>query len=63
MDSNPSTKTRSQVACEYNITERTLRRWIAHAKLDIPKRMILKPKDLSLIYQTFGCPKMSDYDR
>jgi transcriptional antiterminator len=48
-------KSRKEVAEEYQISTRTLRRWIKKANLVIPKRY-LTPKEQSKIYNTFGEP-------
>ena len=48
-------KTRQQMAIEYNISVRTLNRWIQKEKLDIPPgRLLIKHQ--RLIYKTFGDP-------
>lgn len=49
-------KTRYQLASEYGIEPRTLRRWIKKANLSIPAYSLLKPKDVKLIYTEFGEP-------
>ena len=51
------TKTRSQIALEYGITTRTLRRWLKSHKVNIPNRLIC-PKDQQKIYETFGYPEL-----
>ena len=51
-----SPKTRQQVAEEYGICVRTLARWIKIHKLPITSNRLLLPKDLILIYETFGYP-------
>jgi len=48
-------KSRQQIAAEYGICTKTLRRWIREKKLNI-KSGLLSPKDLDLIYQSFGNP-------
>ena len=50
------TKTRQQIAQEYGITARTLRRWLKQNKIKLPKRLIC-PNEQKLIYKTFGHPE------
>ncbi len=49
------TKTRSQVADEYGITPRTLRRWIKKYNINLPPGLIC-PKDQKKIYEKLGTP-------
>lgn len=53
------TKTRQQIAEEYGITPRTLRRWLKKNKIELPKRLIC-PNEQKLIYKTFGPPEVID---
>ena len=48
-------KTRQQIANEYGISTRTLRRWLTQNDITLPSRL-LGPKEQELIYQTFGRP-------
>lgn len=48
-------KTKKQIAEEYQISSRTLRRWIVNEKLNLPRRY-LTPKDQLKIYELFGNP-------
>lgn len=49
-------KTRQQVAVEYSISERTLKRWLIRRNLEIPSGLI-DPYHLEIIYHTFGLPE------
>ncbi len=49
-------KTRFQVAAEYGISVRTLRRWLKTSQLNVPAYGALNPVSLALIYKTFGHP-------
>ncbi len=49
------TKTRQQIAEEYGITPRTLRRWIKKNNINLPKRLIC-PQEQKKIYEAFGPP-------
>jgi DNA invertase Pin-like site-specific DNA recombinase len=53
---NLSSKSHSEIAEEYNVTVRTMHRWIRKAGLDIPRGRI-DPYHLKIIYQAFGTPK------
>ena len=53
----PKTKTRLQIAREYDICVKTLHRRLNRASINIPKGLIF-PKDQELIYQKFGSPRM-----
>lgn len=56
-DSLPSfVKTHQQIAREYGISVRTMRRWIRKAGLEIPSGLI-SPNYQLIIYQTFGLPR------
>lgn len=56
-DSLPSSaKTHQQIAREYGVSVRTLRRWIRKAGLEIPSGLI-SPYYQLMIYQTFGQPR------
>jgi hypothetical protein len=48
-------KTRRQIADEFNINERTLRRWLKNAGISLPQRL-LTPVEQLVIYQKFGMP-------
>jgi len=52
------TKTRSQIATEYNVCPRTLRRWLKRNGITLPPGLIF-PKDQSRIYQALGPPTNS----
>jgi hypothetical protein len=49
-------KTRRQIAEEYTIHERTLRRWLQEAKLPLRQGRLLTTSDQEVIYQHFGRP-------
>lgn len=51
-------KSREQIANEYGISARTLKRWLKKNKIFI-KRGLICPKDQELIYKTFGNPNNS----
>lgn len=53
---NQSSKSRQQLAEEYNIHPRTLSRRFKLFGLDINPRMVLMPSDLALIYSKLGNP-------
>ena len=55
-------KTRQEVAKEYDISTKTLKKWLTKAQIDLPRGLI-QPKDLALIYERFGVPKVSDSGR
>ena len=48
-------KTRQQIAHEYGISARTLRRWLQKTDIKLPNRL-LGPKEQRLIYEEFGNP-------
>jgi len=48
-------KTRQQIAQEYGISTRTLRRWLLKSEINLPKRL-LGPKEQAIIYEKFGNP-------
>jgi DNA invertase Pin-like site-specific DNA recombinase len=48
-------KTREEVANEYDISVRTLYRWLRIANIILPAGLI-KPFHLQIIYDTFGTP-------
>ena len=50
-----SVKTRQQIAFEYGVSPRTLRRWLKQSEIDLPKRLLC-PKEQNLIYKKFGKP-------
>lgn len=52
-------KTRKQIASEYGVDIRTLRRWLKEQQISFPNRM-LTPKDQKLIYRVFGWPPCVD---
>lgn len=51
-------KTRVEVASLYGISARTLSRWMKKRNLKV-SRELLNPKDLELIFETFGSPYSS----
>ncbi len=55
MKNSQTSKTRRQIADEYGITPRTLRRWLKKSNIDLPRRLIC-PREQDIIYQTFGNP-------
>ncbi len=50
-----TTKTREEVAAEYQISVRTLYRWLKRAEIRLPPGRI-RPKELKRIYEAFGWP-------
>ena len=50
-----ATKTRRQIAAEYGITARTLRRWLKKYNINLPNRLLC-PKEQAIIYSYFGDP-------
>ncbi len=55
-------KTRQEVATEYGICTKTLRRWLKKSNITLPSRDLISPKMIQEIYNRFGCPIMSDGD-
>ena len=51
-------KSRRQIAQEYGISPRTLRRWLKKYNIDLPSRLLC-PKEQALIYHHFGDPRSS----
>ncbi len=49
-------KSRKQLADEYGVSPRTLRRWFKSKELIMPPSLLL-PKDLELIYNVLGNPE------
>lgn len=49
-------KSRKQLADEYGVSPRTLRRWFKSKNLRLPSSLLL-PKDLELIYNVLGNPQ------
>ena len=53
---NPgSTKTRLQIAAEYGVSTRTLRRWLLRYQVSLPPGLLC-PKEQAHIYQALGKP-------
>ena len=50
-------KTRKEIAREYGIHPKTLRRWLKKAEIELPKGLV-DPKHQYIIYQKFGDPKL-----
>lgn len=50
-------KSRKEVATEYQISTRTLHRWLRSSGMDKLPPKLLRPQDLMLIYQKFGLPE------
>jgi hypothetical protein len=55
-------KTRNMVAREYNVSVRTLNRWLHEKKLEIPQDLIC-PGDLRMIYSTLAPPDLKKEDK
>lgn len=53
------TKSRKELANEYNISVRTFRRWLARHNIKIPSGLV-SPIYIRKIYQTFGEPPRSN---
>ncbi len=49
-------KSRKQLADEYGVSPRTLRRWFKSKELILPPSLLL-PKDLEVIYSVLGDPR------
>jgi len=49
-------KSRKELANEYGVSPRTLRRWFKKKALSLPRSLLL-PKDLKVIYKKLGNPK------
>lgn len=49
-------KTRAQIAEEYGISTKTLKKWITYAGIKIPSGLIC-PANQKKIYQSLGLPK------
>lgn len=49
-------KSRKQLANEYGVSPRTLRRWFKSKELVMPPSLLL-PKDLEIIYSVLGDPR------
>ena len=59
LNQNPSLfrpKSRKQLAEEYGVSPRTLRRWFKSKNLIMPPSLLL-PKDLEQIYKILGNPQ------
>ncbi len=52
-------KTRQQIAREYGVSTKTLKKWFCRKELQIDSGLI-SPKDQKLIYEKLGVPKISD---
>jgi hypothetical protein len=55
------TKSRKDLAKEYDINERTLYRWIKQKSIELPRRLLL-PDEYVLIYQKIGLPGVPPQD-
>jgi len=51
-----STKTRQELAIEYNVCPRTFRKWLKKYNLEIPSGAI-PPILINKIYENFGIPE------
>jgi hypothetical protein len=49
-------KTREEVAAEYGICVKTLKRWLKKANIILPSGLV-NPSYLRIIYEAFGAPK------
>ena len=56
INNNTKAKTRQQIAYEYGICSRTLKRWLAAHEIKLSKGLIT-PKEQEMIYNLFGIPK------
>lgn len=50
-------KSRKEVATEYQISTRTLHRWLRSSGMGKLPPKLLRPRDLTLIYRKFGLPE------
>ena len=55
-------KTREQIAREYNISSKTLKKWLDKENIVLP-RCLINPKNINKIYETFGIPNNSKVGR
>ena len=53
IEDSQKAKTRKQIADEYGISPRTLRRWLKKYNISLPNRLLC-PKEQQIIYQSFG---------
>jgi uncharacterized protein YjcR len=53
---NYTTKTRLQIADEYGVSPRTLRRWLKRDHIQVTAGL-LSPKDQARIYEALGHPE------
>ena len=49
-------KTRQELATEYDVSRKTIYNWLKEAGMKLSSRLIT-PKELKIIYKTFGKPK------
>lgn len=61
-DNNQKAKSRKQIADEYGISPRTLRRWLKKYDIVLPKRLLCS-KEQQMIYESFGHPQAKSYRR
>ena len=50
-------KTRQELATEFGINRKTLYRWLKKAQIVLSGNNMINPKELKMIYLTFGNPK------
>jgi hypothetical protein len=50
-------KTRIVLANEYEISEKTFRKWLKEINIEVPPRRLLKPCEVEKIYEKLGKPK------
>ena len=49
-------KTRAQIAAEYGISRKTFYNWLKKEGISFQKRRLINPKEVEIIYKTFGNP-------
>jgi hypothetical protein len=59
---NKVAKTRNEIALEYGVCTKTLKKWLNDSAIDIPNGLIT-PKQHGVIYEKFGIPKLSENSR
>jgi methylphosphotriester-DNA--protein-cysteine methyltransferase len=52
-------KTRQEIAAEYGISPRTLRRWLKKHNIILPNRMLC-PNEQKIVYNLLGSPNQID---
>ncbi len=53
-----TSKTRSEIATEYGVSRRTFYNWLKRENISLD-RSILTPKEILMVYKTFGRPPIN----